>query len=490
MKKVILIIIFSLFGFLVQAQVSSSGDSLTIASADQSFLTFNEFFEIVRKYHPVAYQAALLEQEAAAEMLKARGGFEPKLYADVAEKDFDEKNYYQLIDAGLKLPTWLGIDIKTGYERARGAYLNPENVTPDAGLVYAGISIPIGQGLFIDQRRADLQKAKIYRDSNKARQQVILNDLMYEAGNAYWKWAQASEVEEVIALAVELAVERLQFVERSAALGDKPQVDTLEASLQVQTLQVELQQAQLQVMNARAELSNYLWFNGVLPMELSSTVAPENINPEVTTMDELLPDNADSLLSQHPEYLQTTFKIDALNVERRLNREQLKPTLNLDLTPLIEPVGGNGDLRITENNMKWGLTFEMPLLLRKQRAELQKTGLKIKNTNLELERKRMSLNQKLIMATQEWETSRLQSIRFTQTVSDYQRLLNAEQRKFEMGESSLFMVNSRLNKYLDSRIKLIDLQFKNRKSELKTWYALGILGNEFDTNSLYASARR
>ena len=133
--------------------------------------------------------------------------------------------------------------------------------------------------------------------------------------------------------------------------------------------------------------------------------------------------------------------------------------------------------------MKWGLTFEMPLLLRKQRAELQKTGVKLKSTNLELERKRLSLNQKLVMATQEWETSRSQSVQFTQTVSDYQRLLNAEQRKFEMGESSLFMVNSRLNKYLDSRIKLIDLQFKNRKSELKTRHALGVLANALDVYS-------
>ena len=113
-------------------------------------------------------------------------------------------------------------------------------------------------------------------------------------------------------------------------------------------------------------------------------------------------------------------------------------------------------------------------------TKLQKNGLKLKSTNLDLERKRFSLSQKYAMATQEFETTREQSEQYRKTVLDYERLLNAEQRKFELGESSLFLVNSRLNKYLDSRIKLIELQMKNRKSELKTWYVLGVLGNAFN----------
>lgn len=480
MKKLSLIIILILIGDPLSARTFFTDSTPDSNAVTDTVLTFSEYLEIVRKYHPVAKQAELLEQEAEAELLKAKGGFEPKIYADLTEKDFDEKNYYQLIDAGLKLPTWLGVDLKTGFERARGAYVDPQSGTPDAGLIYAGLSIPIGQGLFIDQRRADLKKAKIYRESNVVEQQIMLNDLMYDAGNAYWKWTQAFEVEKVISRAMHIARERLKFIERSVALGDKPEIDTLEASLQIQTLQVELQQARLEVMKSRAELSTYLWFEGVLPMELSDNVFPGEMDERSPVTSEVLFADADTLLSRHPEILKTTFKIDVLNVDRKLGLEQLKPTLNVNLTPLIEPVGGAEDIRITENNMKWGFTFEMPLLLRKQRAELQKNGLKMKSTNLDLESKRFSLSQKYAMATQEFETTREQSEQYRKTVLDYERLLNAEQRKFELGESSLFLVNSRLNKYLDSRIKLIELQMKNRKSELKTWYVLGVLGNAFN----------
>ena len=43
-------------------------------------------------------------------------------------------------------------------------------------------------------------------------------------------------------------------------------------------------------------------------------------------------------------------------------------------------------------------------------------------------------------------------------VNDYFRLLKAEERKFTLGESSIFLVNSRESKLIDSRLKAIDLE--------------------------------
>jgi hypothetical protein len=60
-----------------------------------------------------------------------------------------------------KNPTWYGIEIKAGFDQNEGYYLNPENTVPNAGLTSLGISVPLGQGLFINQRMADLRKAKM-----------------------------------------------------------------------------------------------------------------------------------------------------------------------------------------------------------------------------------------------------------------------------------------------------------------------------------------
>jgi hypothetical protein len=54
-------------------------------------------------------------------------------------------------------------------------------------------------------------------------------------------------------------------------------------------------------------------------------------------------------------------------------------------------------------------------------------------------------------------------------------LLNAEQIKFENGESSLFFVNARENKLLETAEKLVDLKVKYLKSIFKIQWASGLL---------------
>jgi hypothetical protein len=56
-------------------------------------------------------------------------------------------------------------------------------------------------------------------------------------------------------------------------------------------------------------------------------------------------------------------------------------------------------------------------------------------------------------------------------VRDYNTLLNAEERKFFMGESSLFLVNTRESKLIESKLKAIDIQnlfFKTKAKLFKT----------------------
>ena len=49
-------------------------------------------------------------------------------------------------------------------------------------------------------------------------------------------------------------------------------------------------------------------------------------------------------------------------------------------------------------------------------------------------------------------------------------LLNAEQEKFKLGESSVFMVNTRENAYLSAEINLIELISKQQITLVKYLY--------------------
>ena len=80
----------------------------------------------VMEGHPLAKQAKLIPEFAETYVLKARGGFDPKLNYDLAQKYYGNKMYFSLSDANLKVPTWYGLSFQTGLEQNRGAYLDPQ----------------------------------------------------------------------------------------------------------------------------------------------------------------------------------------------------------------------------------------------------------------------------------------------------------------------------------------------------------------------------
>ena len=60
-------------------------------------------------------------------------------------------------------------------------------------------------------------------------------------------------------------------------------------------------------------------------------------------------------------------------------------------------------------------------------------------------------------------------------LENYRRLFKAEEQKFDNGESSLFLVNSREQAYINARIKLAEIVAKNKMSYYAIWYFVGRL---------------
>jgi len=443
------------------------------AQSEVKVLEFEAFLNQVRAHHPMAKQAQLQSEMGDAYVAKAWGGFDPKLEMALDQKYFDGKTYYQTLDNTFKVPTWFGIDIKGGFEQNAGQYLNPQNNTPAAGLWYAGLSVPIGEGLFIDQRRADLKQAKLYALSTQAEQQLMMNQLMLEAGQVYWQWFFAYNQVLVFQEAIVLAQTRLNAVKAEVRAGDKPSIDTVEAGIQWQNRQFGLQQAQLDFANASAQLEVFLWQDGLVPLELEENTIPQAQSDVLPArIDTQLANDIDSLVAKHPAMQQSQLKIDQLEVDRRLRLEQLKPDLNLNYNAINQPVNGDAFAQYSINNYKWGLGFSMPLLLQKERAELKLNKLKIQDADYDLGLKQQGLAFKAISALNDWETTAQQLELYTQTTTDYSRLLQGEREKFSIGESSLFLVNARETGYINAQLKLLELLVKNQQARLKWLYSL------------------
>lgn len=467
MRKFLQITLLLFAAGTIQAQTDAPG-----------VLGFDEFMTIVRTNHPVAKQAELEVLRGEANLLKSQGLFDPQAFTKVSQKYFDGTQYYSNIDGGLRLPTWFGVELKSGYEQNQGAYLDPESTTPGAGLWYAGVSVPVGRGLFIDKRRAELRNAKTFLDITESERQLMLNDLLFKSGKVYWDWFLAYNTMLVYVNAKALAEQRFEAVKQAATLGDRPFVDTLEAGIQVQNRAINLFQAELDYANTTGLLEVYLWAEGIIPLELAEGTLPQPMETVAATPVQgryyLM---LDSLGATHPALAQYDSRIQQLRIDKRLKQEQLKPKLNLNYNPLSEPVGGAPLAAYSIHNYKWGLQFSMPIFLRKERAELQLAKLKIQDTQLDSDLANTSLAYRASVSLNEWSTSMEQVEVYVKTVADYQSLLEAERQLFNAGESSLFMVNSRELGYINGQTKLIAMQAKNKKASLAASYAFGTLWN-------------
>jgi outer membrane protein TolC len=449
--KHILIIFALILGLEVVAQ-----DSSTV-------LRFEEYVEIVKTHHPMSYKAALQSEKGQATVLKARGGFDPKLSGSVNQKYFDDKTYYSYIHGGLKVPTWFGITLQSGYESNEGEYLNRSSTVPEEGLWYAGASIQLGDGLIFDERRAELKQAKIYRESSQLEGQLMLNELYFEAARAYWDWFKAYHKYEVYVGAVENADIRKRGVVSSAFLGDKPFIDTLEAGIQLQNRQIGLQQSLLDLKNKTALLEVYLWQDGFVPLELDSLTIPEPMEQvNVSLVDPTVYTLRDSMLLNHPKLILYQNKRDMKAVDLKLKKQGLLPDLELKYNAFSQPIGGNPLAQYSINNYNWGASISYPILTRKERGAIRLSKLEVREIELEQQDQIATIRYKIQAALNNWNTS-VDQIRLYQSVTeDYERLLEGEQKLFSIGESSLFMINSREKALINAQLKLIEFKRDNK----------------------------
>jgi outer membrane protein TolC len=425
---------------------------LNSKAQDSVSFSFEEFISQVKTNHPIMQRASNAVKLASADLLKARGSFDPKISHETHEKNFNDKEYYQLSNTALKIPTWFGVELKGGYEQNRGDFISGENQTPGSGLWYGGIAVPIGKNLFIDERRKILRQAKIMREQSELEQRMIVSDLVLHASQAYWDWYQAFHALKINLLGIELAEQRLEAVKISANLGEHAKIDTLEATLMKNYRKLELEQSKADLTYYKALLEIYLWGTDEVPLELAENAFPPKISLTPFIYHNI---SADSTLwvSNYD------YKLEYLSIEERYRKEMLKPELDVVYNPLLQPTG-NGFIPFSASNMKFGLTASMPIFLRKERGELNAVKVKQYNTVIDQEIKRRELENKIGAIRAVCQNLENQYVIQNEVILASKEMRDAELIKFDLGESSLFLVNTREMKFLESLQKQIDLTKK------------------------------
>ncbi len=446
MKKILILFLF--IGIIANGQNTVSNE-----------LNYNEFIGYVKKFHPLVKNANLEINKAQANLMIARGGFDPKIEVDFTKKQFKNKEYYSVLNSSFKIPTWYGIEIKAGFDNSEGIYLNPENTIPNQGLTSLGITVPLGQELLINQRMADVRKAKIQMQLSQSERKIQAIGILYEASIAYFNWKKTYNEFQLYEEYKTNAEIRFKGIQTLIQQGDKSAIDSIEAGIIVKNRLLSLEDSKLKLIKAKLELSNFLWLENNIPMELTEDIIPE-IQLEFTIQETLKTNdlmNNDFSINTHPKINALQNKIHILNIERKLKANLLLPKIDIGYSYLSEP---SYIENYQFNDYKIGLDFYFPLFLRKERGNLKLAKYKIQETKFVLDFEKVQLQNKLTAQKIEIKSFLKQMELAKSLVEDNGIMLKSEERLFLFGESALFLINTRENNLVAAKLSQITLENK------------------------------
>ena len=460
---------YFIYVFLISTQAFAQKDTLK--------LNIEQVLEIVKRYHPTVKQGYINIENSKANITIARGAFNPIIGNYLAVKTFDNTNYYDYANPNITIPTWFGVEVSTGVKNLAGNRFDPSETSGQSS--YLGASIPLLKNLIMDKRRAYLKQANLYNNMAKTEQQSIINNILMEAAKQFWDWVNAYQAFEIVNKNMNLSRQRFEMVKKTFQNGECPAIDTVEAQSQFQNFEFQKNENWLKFQNAGLELSAFLWKDNNLPYELPDYVVPQNGWDNETNIKNFTL-NEEELLANaqqfHPDLQIYKQKLKGLEIEKKLKFQELLPKLDFRYNHLNKGNNAfNSEGLLFQNNFQYALKFEMPLFLSQGRGEYKIAKLKIEENQIIQSQKSLLVTLKVKNYYNEFQTLRNQVQLQRSILNNLEKLLRAEEKLFQNGESTLFLINSRENKVFEAERKLVELKTKYFKTIYALQWSAGLL---------------
>jgi outer membrane protein TolC len=305
---------------------------------------------------------------------------------------------------------------------------------------------------------ADVRKAKIQVKLSQSERKLQAIVVLYDASLAYFNWKKTFDEFLLYEEYKTNAQIRFKGIRSLIQQGDKPAIDSIEAGIIVKNRLLNLEDAKLKLTKTKLELSNFLWLENNIPLELADEIIPEKqleftIQESLKTNDLL---NTDFSITNHPKINALQSKIDMLNVEKKLKANMLLPKIDVGYSYLSEEPSYFNNYQFED--YKIGLDFYFPLFLRKERGSLKLAKYKVQETEFTLNLEKVQLANKINAQKTEIESLSKQKELIKGLVLDNLTMLNSEERLFSFGESSLFLINTRENNVVSAQLSKIALE--------------------------------
>lgn len=440
------------FGLLISCAMGSLHAQDVTALAERAFL------RQVLLYHPVVLSEELETERVRQNVQVARAAFDPVWMSDWSTKEFEGKAYYDYQRTSFSWQAPPGIKFRAGAERNRGDFVNPEFNTPADGLYFAEVAIPLGEGLFRSEAQTRLQKARVDADRAMSQLELTTRHVVLHAAELYWNWV-AADREIALRREIEsLAEERFGQINIRFRQGLATGMDTLEAYTQFLQREGERLNSEQNLEAWYQTAGNMIWEDELFRAYRNGKLSVDS--QWVSVVDPVNHVNRSPLVNPMMEIIDQQMK--AARLDYAMARERLKPDLHFKAGALAP----QGSYSITGNSTVFGLSAYIPLISRRERAEVKMTGIRMNQLELTISARERELIQQFEQFSAQLTMLQEQVSIAGENVTNARELLRMETKLLLFGESTLILVNLRETNYINAQLQYINVL---RRQKMLEW---------------------
>ena len=421
--------------------------------AGKTPLLLSDVLDAVERNYPPLLATFAERDIAEAEVLQALGRFD---FVIGAQADSDRFGFYRNQRATMGFDqafSTLGASAYGGWRVSDGSFAPYAGAldTRSLGEWRGGVKIPLLRNREIDDRRGNLQKARIGQrvaDLTIDQQRLIIRQL---AARRYWDWAAAGQRLRVARDILRVAQERDQALREASDLGQIPAIEVTENQRQILQRRSQLVEAERGIQQAAIDLSLFYRDNTGRPVLASNDLLPPALPQTDTLTDARVEEDMMTALDRRPEIERLVQQKEQARVDTRLAANERKPAVDLSLGFTAE--GGDGSVRRGPNELKASLRFEVPFQRRAATGKLQAAEAKLNQT---VQRERFARDQveaEVRDAASAVRAAHNRAMLVKDEVQVALELADAERERFRLGDSNLFTVNLREQAAVDAELR-------------------------------------
>jgi len=413
---------------------------------------------------------------AAGNFRSAEGAFDLNLNMDARNWGL---GYYKrnVFDVFFEQPTTLwGTKLFAGYRLGIGdwpiyyQYLQ----TNQGGAYVTGMDVPLLRGGRIDPKRAKLYQAQLERQKVEPAISKQRIELFKNASKAYWNWVAAGQTYLVLESLLKLAELRTRFLDRQVQLGVGSPIELTDNQRVVLSRENFLIAANRQLQVAALELSLYLRDGTGFPMIPDARRLPNQFPPTPSPVPDAFPEDLQVSLRLRPELRVLQLEYRKAGNDLDLAKNNTLPAMNFyvygeqNVGPPV-PLQNKGPY-ILETS----ILFDVPLQRRVARGRVLAVDAELRQAQLRIQfaRDRITADVKLAMAN--LQAADQQRTRYRQNVELNLRLQQAEQRRFNLGATTVLFLTFREQFTADAKVAAIEAESKYQAALAEYRAALGI----------------